>query len=127
MSDSRDISKPKQVAGRFSFEINPATIAYELEQKGLDWADKDAAAKALEDSQKSILASITVEYRQQGKSIGESEIMARADERFREHLSKLFDARRDSARARVRYDTFKVYTELIRTQVATERALASLR
>jgi hypothetical protein len=118
---------PRPTHGRFKFEIDPTAIAYELEQRGLDWADKDAAARALEDSQKSVLAVITVEFRDRGKSIGESEIRARADARFQDHLQKLFDARREAARARVLFDTYRVYTELIRTQVATERALASLR
>lgn len=100
-------------------------IAHELSERGLAWSDANAAAEALEETQKSVLSELMVSSA--GKSQAEKEMLARATPEFREHVLSMVSARRTANRARVRYDTYKVYVELLRTNASTERALATLR
>lgn len=102
-------------------------IAAELSQRGLRWADTDAAFKALDDTVKSVLAECMIEHKPDASSVAEAEMRARADERYRNHLDALGKARREANRARVAYDTYRAWLELKRTNAATDRALMGLR
>lgn len=107
--------------------IDPDRIAAEMERLGHAWSDLHAAACALEEAEKSVLAEITADYRPQAKSQAEAESLARASKRFRDYLADMVEARRKANRAKVSFDTFKVKLEMQRTAAATDRALMSLR
>lgn len=113
--------------GHNSGGIDPNVIAHRMETLGHDWADKNAAAQLLEDTEKSILAEITQDYRPNSKSMSEAESLARASKRFRDHLASAIEARRVANRARVTFDSLRAEIELRRTAAATDRALMSLR
>jgi len=100
-------------------------IAQELSERGLAWADALAAADALEETKKSVLAELMVGSG--GKSAAEKEMLALAAPEFRQHIESMVAARRQANRARVRFDTYKAWIELSRTNASTERALATLR
>ena len=103
-------------------------IAHELSKRGHAWADTHAAAQALEEAQKSVLAEVAADYRQAGtKSQTEAEGLARANKKYRDFVVEMVEARRIANRARVNFDTYKVWIELIRTKAATERAQMQLR
>lgn len=105
--------------------VEPERMAAELSERGLAWADAQAAAEALEESRKSVLAEMTLS--QDGKSLTEREAKALACTSYREHVEKMVAARRGANRARVRFDVYKVFVELTRSKVATERAAMNLR
>ena len=107
--------------------IDPEAIATELSKRGMAWADANAAAEALEEAQKSVLAEVTNDYRPDAKSMAEAETLARADERYTRHVKAMVEARRMANRARVAFDTYKAWLELKRSQVATERAAMTMR
>lgn len=107
--------------------LDPAAISHQMEQLGHDWADRNAAAQLLEDTEKSVLAEITQDYRPTAKSMAEAESLARANKRFRDHLASAVEARRLANRARVTFDAFRAEQELRRTNAATDRALMNLR
>ena len=107
--------------------MEPGKLAHELEQRGLDWADKDAAFKALDDVTKTMLSECIADLNEKPKSMAEAEVKARRSPKYTAHLKALGDARREANRARVNYDTYKVYLEMIRTAEATNRAQMGMR
>jgi hypothetical protein len=104
--------------------IDPHKIAEELSQRGMAWADADAAANALEETRKSVIAeAIADQYADDPKvSYAKAETFALASQKVRDHVKAMVDARKAANRARVRWDTYKAWLELIRTQEATKRA-----
>lgn len=105
--------------------FNPERIAAELYKRGVAWADADAASHLLEETTKSVLAGVMVGLN--AKSVAEAETRARASDEYRAHLQAASQARREANRARVRYDAFKAFIELVRTKAATVRSEMSLR
>lgn len=104
--------------------INPDEILERLRIAGEEWADKDAAANALEETKKSVLAELMNGF--SGPKT-ERESRALADATFRLHLTNMVNARKEANRARVRYETGKIWAELVRTRESTRRAEASIR
>jgi hypothetical protein len=104
--------------------IDVEKLCYELTQRGDQWADADAAWRALDDVTKSVLSQCKGDY---SGSDAATTTEALRDSRYRDHLAAVAAARKVANRTRVRYDTWKVYVELTRTNASTERALASLR
>lgn len=100
-------------------------VAHELSERGLAWADAHAAAEALEETKKSMLAQISLASDHKSQTVREE--MALASPEYREHVTKMVEARRAANRARVRFDTYKAWIELKRTAAATERAAMNLR
>lgn len=106
--------------------IDAYQIAEELGKRGADWGDTDSAYRALDDATKSILSEIIVDFMGTCKSVAEAETRARASKVYREHLAVLASARRKANLARVRYDTYRAFIELRRTNAATDRALMAV-
>lgn len=104
--------------------IDAEALATTLRKRGDDWADKDAAYKALEEVQKSVLAQAFLNV--EGGSVAEREAKARASAIFAEHLVAIADAREAANKARVAYDVYRTYVDLMRTNAAAQRALVSL-
>lgn len=108
-------------------QIDPDKIAVELSERGMTWADANAAAEALEETKSSVLAHLAVGFLEDFKSAAQADMRAKAAPEYREHIMKMVDARKAATRARVRYDTYKVWIELKRSVVATERAAMVMR
>lgn len=107
--------------------INTDRISNALEKLGLEWADTNAAAEALEETRQTVYARLAAELIGNGESAAKAELLAKAAPGYAEHLDKMVEARRVANRARVRYDVYRVKAELIRSNASTERALASIR
>lgn len=103
-------------------KFDPAEMLHQLVKLGDDWADKDAAASLLEETKKSILGRITDELLPLMDSHAAAEKRAFASTEYREHLKHMVEARRDAIKARVRYDGYSAYIELMRTKSANLRA-----
>jgi len=106
--------------------IDAYQIAEELGKRGAEWGDTDAAYKALDDATKSILSEAIIDFLPQCKTVSEAETRARASQIYKEHLASLSAARRKANLARVRYDTYRAFIELRRTNAATDRALMGM-
>jgi len=102
-------------------------IAAELSARGMAWADANAAAEALEETKPTVLAQLAAEQIGTGKSAAAADTMAKADDRYLEHIQKMVDARKAANRARIRWDTYKAYVELLRTNASTDRAMMTMR
>ena len=94
---------------------------------GESWSDLNAAASAWEDTTKTLLAEITLNFFVAGiegpkQSRVEAEMRALASSTYRAHLTQAVEARRLANKARVGYDGMRVYCELVRTAESTRRA-----
>lgn len=114
-------------------DFDPNKLTQEVIRVGEAWADQDAAASSLEETKKTLLAKLTLEYMASGHSgggVGErpraipvshAEMRALADPRYEQHLELMVQARNESHRSRVRYDMGKMKLELMRSVQATMR------
>jgi len=100
--------------------FDPTEIAERMRLAGEEWSDLDAAANMLEETRKSVLAELVNQSK--GGSIAAKESEALANPAYKLHLTNMVNARREANRARVKYDTSKMWVELVRTSEATKRA-----
>ena len=100
-------------------------MATELGKRGQDWADKDAAFRALDEASKSILSQAMLAADDGPVTIKEAK--ARASVLYKDHLRDLDAARQAANKARVSYDVYRVYVDLVRTNAAGQRALVDIR
>lgn len=115
-------------------EIDPRTATDEAITAGERWADDDGAASTYEETRKSLLAKLTLEYMSGGVSsaggtsrtmpVNQAELRALTDIRYESHLDLMVKARKEAHRSRVRYDMQKMRLELLRSVQATLRAEA---
>jgi hypothetical protein len=101
--------------------IDPFKLADELSKRGLDWADKDAAFYALDETKKDILAECMMSINED-LTQGKLEAKARTSNTWKTHQVKLAEARKAMNTAKVNYTVFQSYIELIRSKEATTRA-----
>lgn len=100
--------------------INPNAIYEQLVQAGDDWSDANAAADLLEETRKTKLAQLQLGFVEE-KSMAAKEMNALASSEYESFIKGMVTARKLANRARVKYDSAKIYTDLLRTQSATER------
>ena len=105
-------------------DFDPEAIYQKLSEAGEEWADKDAAANLLEETKKTLLAELMHGFT---GSNAERERGALADTTYKHHLKTMVAARKESNRAKVRYDAMRVLAEMRRTQESTRRAEANIR
>ena len=113
--------------------FDPERLTEQVTTLGEEWADKDAAASSLEETRKSMLANVLLDYinpasapsvdgkAPRGMPISQAEHRALSDPRYETHLELMVAARREANIARVRYDMGKMRIELHRSQMATAR------
>lgn len=105
----------------------PDELYEKLVSLGEDWADKNSAAELLRENRKSIRAQIAVQYLGKAGSVAKAEIMADSDGDYLKHIGEMVKAERAANIARVNYDGYKTYIELLRSQGANERAAMQMR
>lgn len=106
-------------------DFDPDKTYNALVKAGEEWADANAAADALEEMKKSMLAKLMLDS--VGTSLGQKEMLALADESYSDYLTNMVNARKAANKARVRYDSAKTLAELRRSQQATARAEMTMR
>ena len=108
-------------------EQSAETIYARLDMLGEEWADKDAAWWALDEAIKNVLSECIGRVNDQKLSRVAKEDEARRDPIFREHIEAVKDARRAKNIARINYDNYSTYVELLRSRAATQREAMKLR
>jgi hypothetical protein len=113
--------------------FDPNVLADEVIRVGEQWADNDAAASALEETKKTMLARLTLEYLEgHSKSgglgekprpmpVSQAELRALCDGRYEQHIDLMVAARKEAQIYRVRYDLGRMRLELMRSLQATLR------
>lgn len=114
-------------------DFDPHKLTQDVIALGEAWAEQDAAASSLEETRKSLLAKVTLEYIEGGLRSGalgekpkampvsQAELKALADPRYEAHLELMVQARREANIHRVRYDLGRMRIELMRSLQATLR------
>jgi hypothetical protein len=102
--------------------FNPDQILERLRLAGEEWADADAAANALEETKKSVLAQLMCDVPSEVTTIAAREARALTDAAYKLHLANMVNARKEANKAKVRYETGKIWAELKRTAESTKRA-----
>lgn len=97
----------------------------ELIETGTTWADAEAAASLLEETKKSVLSDLRLRFVDE-KTESAREARALAHEDYRDHLTKMVEARHAAHLARVRYDAIRALIDMRRTEAATLREQARL-
>ena len=105
--------------------IDADRIATELSNRGLAWAEADDRARLLEETKSTLLAQIAQEHVKE--SAAKADVLARADPRYQTHLEGMVHARTAALKAKVKYDTYKNYVEMLRTNASTDRAMMQMR
>ena len=100
-------------------DFDPDKIRERLAEVGEEWADKDAAANLLEETKSVLLAELMLAA--DGTSKADREMHAKANAAYRLHITNMVTARKDANRARVRFETGKMWAELRRSQESTRR------
>jgi len=95
-------------------------LYYKLTQAGDDWADKQAAYNVLDDTKNAVLAQLTL--KSEAPSVAAREIEAKASKEYTEHVKKTQDAMKQALKAKVNYESIKIWIELKRSEEATRRA-----
>lgn len=104
---------------------DPARFAQSIVGRGEVWADCQAAADLLEETKGTLLAKLVKEHL--SEPAWKAEALAKADDRYAEHIKAMVDARRLSNLARVRYDGAKAMGEFARSAESTRRAEMQLK
>jgi hypothetical protein len=115
-------------ADKILAEFDPNKLATEMEQLGVEWSNRDETAGLLEETKKTLLAQIIMEYQtratetpKKSMPMNQAETMALADPRYRAHIENMVRARSEANRAKVRYDTCKYKVDSLRTLAVTHR------
>lgn len=100
----------------------PDKIYQKLVELGCEWSEAHAAASMLEETQKPLLARLTLGRMESRGTRTQAETEALASVEYAEHIARMVEAKRAANTARVRYQSAQVWAELLRTQAATRRA-----
>lgn len=100
--------------------LNPTEIHERLVTLGEEWAESQAAAELLEENKKPLLSQLSLECNEQSAAAKEAFSLRHPD--YKKHIDVMVKARKAANKAKVRYDSAKVWSELMRTQAANERA-----
>lgn len=114
--------------------FNAETFAADFLQVGEEWANAAAAVELMDEGRKVLLAKLIQKHQAVGfasspKGIARqtAEDRALADPEYRSYLLRLQEYRRRANQTRVRWDSCKMYVELVRSKMATMRAEMNLR
>ena len=95
-------------------------LFHKLTLAGDDWADKQAAYNILEDTKNAVLAKLMT--KSQATSVAAKEIEAKASDEFTAHVKATQEAMKAALKAKVNYESIKIWIELRRSVEATRRA-----
>ena len=95
-------------------------LYYKLTQAGDDWADKQAAYNVLDDTKNAVLAQLML--KSSATSVAAKEIEAKASKEYTDHVKHTQEAMKLALKAKVNYESIKIWIDLKRSEEATRRA-----
>lgn len=107
-----------------TISLDANVLYHKLNEAGSEWADLEAAANVLEDTRHAVLARLMLAS--DAPSVAAREMEARASAEYEQHVRATQEAKAKALKARVKYDTMRVWVDLQRTAAANERALVKL-
>ena len=95
-------------------------LYHKLTQAGDDWADKQAAYNVLDDTKNAVLAQLML--KSSATSVAAKEIEAKASKEYTDHVRHTQEAMKLALKAKVNYESIKIWIDLKRSEEATRRA-----
>lgn len=106
--------------------LNPEELFEELEKRGLDWAEEDAALKALEDTKHSILSKAMADLNSR-ESVAAQKVKAERSNKYTIHLRLIENARYKANRSKIMWVSYQAYLDLVRSKSAARNSEMNLR
>jgi len=106
--------------------LDPEKLFTELEKRGMEWADTDAAYRLLDDCKHSILSEAMADLNSK-ESMAMTKAKAERSKKYTDHLQLVGQARKDATVAKVKWISFQAYVDLKRSQSASRNAELNLR
>jgi hypothetical protein len=103
------------------FHFDPQELYERLIKLGKDYAQKQAQADLYEDSKKIIFSDL-ISSDNEEISIAQKQSKAYASYKYKEHIKEAYKKRKEANLARVEYEAFKIYIDMLRTQQSNLRA-----
>ncbi|MGA1532566.1 MAG: hypothetical protein ACO33E_06010 [Aquiluna sp.] len=100
--------------------MNPLEIHERLVAAGESWATAQEAAELLEETRKPLISQLGLECSESSAAAKEAYALRHPD--YDKHIKMMVKNRAAANKARVRWESAKIYAELLRTQAANERA-----
>lgn len=104
-------------------QFDPNDIFLKLEAAAEEMAEAESIARRLEELKGVVLAELAVEHRDNGCSMAEAEMRAKASKRYLDHIEGMCIATRKANRAKAKYKDLLVLSELRRTQESSARSM----
>jgi hypothetical protein len=100
--------------------VDANELYHKLTQAGDDWADKQAAYNVLDDTKNAVLAQLML--KSSATSVAAKEIEAKASKEYTDHVRHTQEAMKLALKAKVNYESIKIWIDLKRSEEATRRA-----
>lgn len=108
------------MASKIAMQLNPDNIYQKLVEAGDAWAEAHEVAELLEESKKTLISQLAADSTEKSMAGKEAEALRHPD--YERHIKAMTVARKAANKAKVRYDSAKVWAELKRTEAANLRA-----
>jgi hypothetical protein len=100
--------------------VDANELYHKLTQAGDDWADKQASYNVLDDTKNAVLAQLML--KSNATSVAAKEIEAKASKEYTDHVKHTQEAMKLALKAKVNYESIKIWIDLKRSEEATRRA-----
>ena len=109
----------------YSLDFNPNVLSTKQEELGLKFADDDTAVELMKKEEKMIIAELTLYFSKNGgyKNITELNGHIYSDKRFKDFFDRYERTLKERNRAKIRYDSYKIFVDNLRTKIVNERTL----
>ena len=109
----------------YTIEFEPAKLSHRQDELGLQFADLDTAVELMKKEEKMIIAELTVYYSKKSnyKNITELNGLIYTDKKFKDYFDRYEKTLKERNRAKIRYDSYKIFVDNLRTKIVNERTL----
>ncbi|MEM4359351.1 MAG: hypothetical protein QXT45_02355 [Candidatus Bilamarchaeaceae archaeon] len=100
--------------------FDPSDLYYQLLECGTRWAEAQAAYDLLYETKKIVIANLKNQSQAKSDAAKENDALSHPD--YMDHIVKMHKASREAMQLRVRYESLKIYADLLRSKIALKRA-----
>ena len=115
----------EQMSDIYTIDFEPSKLSHRQEELGLEFADLDTAVELMKKEEKMIIAELTLYFSKNGgyKNITELNGHIYSDKKFKDYFDRYERTLKERNRAKIRYDSYKIFVDNLRTKIVNERTL----
>ncbi|MEM4202520.1 MAG: hypothetical protein QXS54_00475 [Candidatus Methanomethylicaceae archaeon] len=117
---SEPVGKLGKVDALKNESFDPSDLYYQLLECGTRWAEAQAAYDLLYETKKIVIANLKNQSQAKSDAAKENDALSHPD--YMDHVVKMHKAAREAMQLRVRYESLKIYADLLRSKIALKRA-----